>query len=60
MNNEQALIPGTMVYDFFKTSFPGTMNVEMEGKFCDDMTVRATCTLTYMKDHLICRRLIIY
>nr|AOI27791.1 putative nonfluorescent protein [Velamen paralellum] len=46
---------GTMVYDFFKTSFPGTMNVEMEGTFCDEMTVKATCTLTYMKDHLICR-----
>nr|AOI27775.1 putative nonfluorescent protein [Deiopea kaloktenota] len=46
---------GTMVYDFFKTSFPGTMTVEMEGKFCDDMTVRATCTLTHVKDTLICR-----
>ncbi|XP_063692937.1 uncharacterized protein LOC134824886 [Bolinopsis microptera] len=46
---------GTMVYDFFKTGFPGSMNVELEGKFTDGMTVRATCTLTHVKETLICR-----
>ena len=48
---------GTMVYDFFKTGFPGSMNVELEGKFTDGMTVRATCTLTHVKETLICRYL---
>ncbi|KAL5247743.1 hypothetical protein ACHWQZ_G019583 [Mnemiopsis leidyi] len=46
---------GTMVYDFFKTSFPGAMSVEMTGKFDDGLVVRATCTLTHVKEALICR-----
>ena len=45
------------MYDFFKTGFPGSMNVELEGKFTDGMTVRATCTLTHVKETLICRYL---
>nr|AOI27785.1 putative nonfluorescent protein [Leucothea pulchra] len=46
---------GSMVYDFFKTSFPGTMTIESDGKFCDDMTVRTSCTITLVKDAFICR-----
>nr|AOI27788.1 putative nonfluorescent protein [Ocyropsis maculata] len=46
---------GSMVYDFFKTSFPGQMNVEMDGTFTDELTVKVSCTLTYVKDCLICR-----
>ena len=43
------------MYDFFKTSFPGAMSVEMAGKFDDGLVVKATCTLTYVKEALICR-----
>nr|AOI27784.1 putative nonfluorescent protein [Lampocteis cruentiventer] len=46
---------GTMMYDFFKTSFPGTMTIDMEGRFSDGLVLTATCTLTYVKDTLICR-----
>ena len=43
------------MYDFFKTSFPGQMSIEMDGTFSDDLTVKASCTLSYVKDCLICR-----
>nr|AOI27768.1 putative nonfluorescent protein [Beroe forskalii] len=46
---------GITAYDFFKTAFPGTMVVEMEGSFSDGLTVRGTFTLSYVKDTLICR-----
>nr|AOI27778.1 putative nonfluorescent protein [Haeckelia rubra] len=46
---------GSSVYDFFKTSFPGTMVVETEGDFSDGTSVRGTSTLTYVKEALICR-----
>nr|AOI27779.1 putative nonfluorescent protein [Haeckelia beehleri] len=46
---------GNTVYDFFKTAFPGTMVVELEGSFCDGLSLKGSCTLTYVKDALICR-----
>nr|AOI27776.1 putative nonfluorescent protein [Dryodora glandiformis] len=49
------LYPGNMIYDFFKTSFPGTMNVEMKGVFSDGMTMDSVCTLSFVNGTLICR-----
>nr|AOI27767.1 putative nonfluorescent protein [Beroe abyssicola] len=46
---------GNTAYDFFKTAFPGTMVVEVDGIFCDGVSVKGTSTLSYVKETLICR-----
>nr|AOI27765.1 putative nonfluorescent protein [Bathocyroe fosteri] len=46
---------GTMVYDFFKTCFPGTMTTEFTGTFSDGVKLEGCCTITHVKDTLICR-----
>nr|AOI27792.1 putative nonfluorescent protein [Ctenophora sp. T WRF-2014] len=46
---------GAMAYDVFKTCFPGTMTTEFTGVFSDGVKVGGSCTITHVKDTLICR-----
>nr|AOI27780.1 putative nonfluorescent protein [Hormiphora californensis] len=46
---------GSNLYDFFKTSFPGSPKTEIEAMFVDGAIVSGSCTLSFVKSTLMCR-----